>query len=267
LKIFLVPEHVETRSLYSPEMGPELEQGKIQMWIDMFPYEDYQDSILMGSKFTPVDIEVRKPKRFELRVIVYNTKEVILDDTNPLTGEKSSDIYIKGIFSKNYSNSQKTCVHYRSLNGDGKFNWRFIFKFDYLPPKKKVVVIGKENLFTSLQRGSILGEVEPKLEDPKLKLECYDRDQIGADDFLASVDLNLSKLIIGAKSPNICSNKMFKSSYWPFVDMFSLLDRESRTCRGWWPLFTDNNDYNSKIGVNKQLILSFNLINFNKFSK
>lgn len=31
---------------------------------------------------------------------------------------------------------QKTDVHYRSLDGDGNFNWRFVFGFDYLPTEQ-----------------------------------------------------------------------------------------------------------------------------------
>lgn len=32
---------------------------------------------------------------YELRVIIWNTEDVVLDDVNPLTGEMSSDIYVK----------------------------------------------------------------------------------------------------------------------------------------------------------------------------
>lgn len=34
--------------------------------------------------------------RYELRIIIWNTEDVILEDSNFLTGQKSSDIYIKG---------------------------------------------------------------------------------------------------------------------------------------------------------------------------
>lgn len=38
---------------------------------------------------------------------------------------------------------QKTDVHYRSLDGDGNFNWRFVFEFEYLPAEQLCVVSKK----------------------------------------------------------------------------------------------------------------------------
>lgn len=38
---------------------------------------------------------------------------------------------------------QKTDVHYRSLDGDGNFNWRFVFQFDYLPAEQLCLVSKK----------------------------------------------------------------------------------------------------------------------------
>lgn len=38
--------------------------------------------------------------RYELRVIIWNTDDVFLDDVNPFTGEPSSDIYVKGLDSQ-----------------------------------------------------------------------------------------------------------------------------------------------------------------------
>lgn len=34
--------------------------------------------------------------RFELRVIIWNTDEVVLEDDDIFTGEKSSDIFVRG---------------------------------------------------------------------------------------------------------------------------------------------------------------------------
>lgn len=137
---------METRSLYNPEAGLELEQGKIQMWIDMFLLDDYHSHNHQSNSNSshhykapaPIDVSVRKPKRFQLRVVIFNTKNVILDDVNLITGERKSDIYVKGFIGTD-SPAQKTDVHYRSLDGEGNFNWRFVFDFDYLPQEKRIV--------------------------------------------------------------------------------------------------------------------------------
>lgn len=41
---------------------------------------------------------------------------------------------------------QKTDVHYRSLDGDGNFNWRFVFDFDFLPAEQLCLVSKKVRL-------------------------------------------------------------------------------------------------------------------------
>lgn len=60
------------------------------MWIDMFPTK-------LGEPGPPVDVSPRKPNEYELRVIVWNTEDVVLQETS-ITGEKMSDIYVKVSF-------------------------------------------------------------------------------------------------------------------------------------------------------------------------
>lgn len=50
---------------------------------------------------------------YELRCIIWNTDEVTLDDTNVLTGERSSDIFVKGYIKGVGEDDQQTDVHYR----------------------------------------------------------------------------------------------------------------------------------------------------------
>ena len=43
---------------------------------------------------------------------------------------------------------QETDIHYRSLTGEGNFNWRFVFPFDYLVAEEKCVVTKKVNTYS-----------------------------------------------------------------------------------------------------------------------
>ena len=36
--------------------------------------------------------------------------------------------------------TQKTDVHYRSMDGEGNFNWRLVFPFEYIPPEQVMVI-------------------------------------------------------------------------------------------------------------------------------
>lgn len=67
-------------------------------------------------------------------------------------------------------------MHYHSLTGEGNFNWRFVYPFDYLMAEEKIVISKKESMFS-------WDETEYKIP-PRLTLQVWDADHFSADDFL-----------------------------------------------------------------------------------
>ncbi|XP_014669979.1 PREDICTED: otoferlin-like [Priapulus caudatus] len=212
----LVPEHVETRALYNPDkIG--IEQGKLEMWVEMFPMD-------MPSPGPAVEIAPRKPKSYELRVIIWNTDEVVLEDDAFFSGEKMSDIYVKG-WIKGPEDTQSTDIHYRSLTGEGNFNWRFVFPFDYLVAEEKIVISRKESLFS-------WDETETKVP-ARMHMQVWDADHFSADDFLGAFTMDLNRFPRGAKSAKLCTLNMLKTD--GSVPMMSIF--KQRRVKGWWPFY------------------------------
>ncbi|XP_074471833.1 otoferlin isoform X8 [Sebastes fasciatus] len=219
----LVPEHVETRPLLNPDK-PGIEQGRIEMWVDMFPMD-------MPAPGPALDTSPRKPKRYELRVIIWNTDEVILEDDDYFTGEKSSDIFVRGWLKGQQEDKQDTDVHYHSLTGEGNFNWRFVYPFDYLMAEEKIVISKKESMFS-------WDETEYKIP-PRLTMQVWDADHFSADDFLGAIELDLNRFPRGAKTAKQCSLDMIRNEHeLPTISIF-----KQKRVKGWWPFVArDEND-------------------------
>lgn len=231
MQIPLVPEHIETRPLFSP-LQPGIEQGRIEMWVDLYPI-----GYGAPSPPPPVNIKPRTPKKYELRAIIWNTADVLLEETS-ITGERMSDIYVKG-WVAGLDIPQSTDIHYRSLDGDGNFNWRFIFPFEYIAAEQCLVIKRKEHFWS-------LDETENR-EPPVLMVQIWDNDKFSADDFLGTLELNLQAMPPAAKKsrkcnldmlPDVNSDKKSSKRRHPpkLVSLF-----EQKRVRGFWPCYRRNN--------------------------
>lgn len=62
------------------------------------------------------------------------------------------------------------------MDGEGNFNWRFVFPFEYLPPEQ-VMVVKKKQHFYSLTKTEVH-------VPPRLTMQVWDNDLFSPDDFI-----------------------------------------------------------------------------------
>ena len=81
---------------------------------------------------------------------------------------------------------QKSEVHYRCVGGEGNFNWRFVFPFEYLPQEKLLVVKKKEHFFS-------LDTTERRVP-PRLTVQLWDSELIGSDEYMGKIAIRVRHL-------------------------------------------------------------------------
>jgi len=127
------PKPIELRDLFNPSTRHS--QGKIELWVDIMTEDD-------ALKNPPEDISPPKAQGWQLRVVIWETTDVV-----PKDKDKSSDIFVT--CKVHGQDSQTTDVHYFSKDGRGLFNWRMIWDITLpskLPPRFIIQIWDKDFL-------------------------------------------------------------------------------------------------------------------------
>ena len=142
---------IETRKFIHDDMKGIT--GKMTMWLEVFVEKDRKNPIW--------DISPPPTKDFEIRVIVWETRDIPMMDV-----EETSDIYVSAIIDDKVE-KQSTDVHYRCQTGSGSFNWRILLPVSYQTKNSPNHI---------------------------LKIQVYDNDLFSKDDFICSNNLDLKSL-------------------------------------------------------------------------
>ncbi|KAL4431869.1 hypothetical protein ABPG74_012681 [Tetrahymena malaccensis] len=148
----------ENRNIFPEDEA--VSKGNLEMWVELIP-----KSVI--KQMPPLPITKPPKYEFEIRVIVWETKDCVFKDE----AEKCNDVYVRIGLQNKPDEYQDTDVHWR-CRSNGFFNWRMKFRQSY-----------------PLNNDEYGGD--------KLFVQLLDKDIIASDDIIGSctVDLNQHKLI------------------------------------------------------------------------
>lgn len=109
---------VEYRQIY--HSSSVVSQGQLKMWVEINPASVAPENVVKTW-----DISPKPPQEFQMRVCVFNTKEIKMMDA-----EGTSDVYIRAFFDSR-KDPLETDTHYRCQTGDASFNYRLNYKVDF----------------------------------------------------------------------------------------------------------------------------------------
>lgn len=161
---------VERRNLYQPKKSAP--QGVLECWVDILKPE-------VATTFPPDDVSLPPKQMFEVRVVIWKTKNVPPMDSL----EGMSDLYVKCW--PEGCKPQETDTHWRCKKGKASFNWRILFDVE-------------------------LGHSTRAMKFPYFHLQLWDRDLLKWNDCAGEGTINLGKYYRKAYKRNICL-KLFET--------------------------------------------------------
>jgi len=157
----LAPKPIEKRKLEGPHSKSCT--GQLELWVDIIPTNK-------AKKYEQINIALPPPGKFQVRVIVWETKEVVSFDH--MSG--MNDLYIKVWLQGQEKKKKQTDTHWRAKHGKGSFNYRMTFDVELgLAPAKDSIL----------------------LKSPKLFIQAWDRDVIKFDDHIGQGNVEMKNLI------------------------------------------------------------------------
>ncbi|WKX92343.1 hypothetical protein Q1695_010403 [Nippostrongylus brasiliensis] len=230
LKMNLVPEHVETRTLYT-EMGGSTPCGELRMFVDLFP-------LVYGPVPPAIDIKPRDPDKYQLRIALFNVSHAI--PVKRSFGTPTSDLYVKVLINGSQK-AQTSDVHFRKASEDMVEPFVIIQLWDKNKLRKDVMLGQMVMDLTNFKEG---------LDDPE-EIGIMRRRPLKDRCNICSRRCCCVRACIFCKDTR-CGCKFKKNAKIPLpipprykkpkdneVNVINLFD--SDTIRGWWPVLT--NDY------------------------
>ena len=155
----------ECRDLYKSDS--KVTQGGVEMWIEVFPAAE-----LMQHPY--VDISPPEKELFELRVVIWDAKEIVpmdeIGDMNDLYF--SGHLYYRDSQNRLQETVHETDIHWRAGGGKGSFNYRLLFKDLELP----------------MDDGSGDSDL------PRFVIRAWDQDVLGGNDLIGSADIDIKDM-------------------------------------------------------------------------
>ena len=233
----LVKEHIETRTLYKLINEKMIETGKIHLWVDVFPIENYLTKTSLPS---PIDIHHRKPVSLELRCIVWSLM-VFGNNSNKMINE-TKNIFIKSWIQGYENQTQKTDTHFHCRN-KANFNYRFVFEFNYLWQEKCLLSDYKSSQ-TQLTKTT-----------PKLHFQILTSDLLSVhSNIIGSVEFDLNRINLPTNDEPkslFGTNKKITRNQANSESLFRI-----GKISGWWPCETLVEDMNFYTNMSIEILNS-----------